>query len=186
MPRFDNQRRCLTGRENLSSLLIVYSVSLELVLCKYASISLARGSMTLLKALVPLVQQQWCVPEPSVPAFLLRWRARGSFLLRSHTSRAWFKGAQLQLRELERVHLGLLSSLKPPMCGLDSGPCWACSACWAPHDYNQGSGAEGEISVRWFFADCSVTDTLCHGKWQNQHAKPQGGSIQNNVQNLLK
>lgn len=123
MPRFDNQRRRLKGQENLNSLLIVYSVSLELVLCKYASISLGRGTMTLLKALVPLVQQQWCVPEPSVPVFLLRSRARGSFLLRSHTSWGWFKGAQLQLRELERVHLGLLSSLKPLMCVLDSDPC---------------------------------------------------------------
>lgn len=59
MPRFDNQRRHLKGQENLNSLLIVYSVSLELVLCKYASISLARGTMTLLKALIPLVQEQW-------------------------------------------------------------------------------------------------------------------------------
>lgn len=71
MPHCKNQRRCLKGQENINSLLIVYSVSLELVLCKYASISLGRGTMTLLTTLIFLVQRQWmcaralssCIPS---------------------------------------------------------------------------------------------------------------------------
>lgn len=71
MPRFNNQRRCLKGQENIKLLLIICSVSLELVLCKYASLSLARGTMTLLQTLVLLVQRQWlcaralssCIPS---------------------------------------------------------------------------------------------------------------------------
>lgn len=44
-------------KENLNSILIDYSVSLELVLCKYATIYLVRGTMALLKTLTPLVQR---------------------------------------------------------------------------------------------------------------------------------
>lgn len=175
MPHFNNQRRCLKGQHNINSLLIVYSVSSELVLCKYASISLARGTLTLLKTLIFLVQRQW-----------LCARALNSFIPSSGTGLLplGFGGAEIQWTELEHVHLGLLSSLKSPIRGLDS--CWACSDCWASPDHNQGSGAEEKISVRWLFADFCVTDTICYGKWQNQNVNPQGGRLWNNVQNLIK
>lgn len=45
----------MQGKENINSILIGYSVSLELVLCKYITIYLARGTVAF-----------GCVPKPSM------------------------------------------------------------------------------------------------------------------------
>lgn len=84
MPDFDNQRRCVQGKENLNSILIDYSVSLELVLRKYATIYSVRGTMTLLKPLTTSGPEvSGCAPEPS-----MKMESR-AFLLTGFAGRHW-------------------------------------------------------------------------------------------------
>lgn len=65
MPYFDNQRRCVQGKENHNSILLGYSGSVELVLCKYAPIPSVRSTMASLKLGTPLVPR-WVVVSQSL------------------------------------------------------------------------------------------------------------------------